>query len=168
MPNSGTPRATQASTSASASASRALVVGLVLGMRLGAETGRMHVGAGAGQQDAVDRVQQRADIGDLRRAGKHQRQRAGDLGHRAQIAFADALRGEAVLDAGARWRSRRPRARFIAPLSLCSARKSAKRVVEPVERLLEDRARRREIEAQPGLAARPELRAGTGKDARAS
>ena len=35
-----------------------LVVGLVLGMRLGPEAGRMHVGARAGQQDAVDHVEQ--------------------------------------------------------------------------------------------------------------
>ena len=34
------------------------VVGLVPGIRLGAEAGRMHIGARAGQHDAVDRVEQ--------------------------------------------------------------------------------------------------------------
>ena len=64
-----------------------LVVGFVLGMRLGAEAGRMNVCARARQQHAVDHLQQRADIGDVRRAGKHQRQRAGDFRHRAKVSF---------------------------------------------------------------------------------
>ena len=67
------------------------VVGLVLRVRLGLEAGRMHIGARAGQQDAVDGVEQRADVGDLGRAGKHQRQGAGDVGDRAQVALADHL-----------------------------------------------------------------------------
>ena len=37
-------------------------------MRIGVETRRMNVGAGAGQHDAVDRIQQRADIGDIGRS----------------------------------------------------------------------------------------------------
>ena len=56
-----------------------LVVGLMRGMRLGPEAGRVHVGAGARQQDAVDHLEQRVDIRDFRRAREHQRQRAGDL-----------------------------------------------------------------------------------------
>ena len=41
------------------------VVGLVPGVRLGAEMRRVNIGAGAGQHHAVDRIQQRADIGDF-------------------------------------------------------------------------------------------------------
>jgi hypothetical protein len=41
----------------------------------------------------------RADIGDLGRAGKHQRQRARDVGHRAKIALSDHLRRETIFDA---------------------------------------------------------------------
>ena len=67
------------------------VVGLVPLVRLGLETGRMHIGAGARQHDAVDGVEQRADIGDLGRSGKHQRQRAGNVGDGAKIALADHL-----------------------------------------------------------------------------
>ena len=79
MPNSGTPRATQASTTRQRQRVAPLVVGLVLRMRLDAEAGGMDVGAPAGQQDAVDRVEQRADVGDVGAAGEHQRQRAGDV-----------------------------------------------------------------------------------------
>ena len=75
------------------------IVRLVLRVRFGAEAGRMHIGAGAGQHHAVDHVQQRADIGDLGRRGKHQRQRAGDVGHGAKVALPDHLHGEAVFDA---------------------------------------------------------------------
>ena len=42
-----------------------LVVGLVRGTGLDAEIGRMDVGAAAGEQDAVDRAQQRIDVGDV-------------------------------------------------------------------------------------------------------
>ena len=56
--------------------------------------------------------------------------------------------------------------RFIARLSLPGPQ-IRKRVVQPPEGLLEDRARRGEVEAQPCLAARPELLAGACKDARA-
>ena len=58
----------------------------------------MDVGARAGQQDAVDHVEQRADVGDVRLAGKHQRHGAGDFGDRAQVSLADHLRREAILD----------------------------------------------------------------------
>ena len=70
----------------------ARVIGLVARVFVLAEMARMHIGARAGEQDAVDGVEQRADIGDLRRAGKDQRQRARGLGDRAQIALADPLR----------------------------------------------------------------------------
>ena len=49
------------------SSSRWMIVRFVPRMRLGAEAGRMNIGAGAGQHDAVDRVQQRADVGDVGR-----------------------------------------------------------------------------------------------------
>ena len=64
-----------------------LVVGLMPGVRLGLEPGRMDVGAGACQQHAVDDIQQRVDIGDIRRARKHQRQGTCNLRDRAQIPF---------------------------------------------------------------------------------
>src|SRR5258708_21843986 len=60
-------------------------------MRFGAETRRMHVGARAGQQHAIHRVEQRIDIRDLRRSGKHHRQRPGAGRHRAKVSFADQL-----------------------------------------------------------------------------
>ena len=75
------------------------VIGLMLGVRFGLETGRMHIGARAGQHDAVDGIQERTDVGNFRRAGKHQRQRARDLGHRAKIPFTDHLCREAIFDA---------------------------------------------------------------------
>ena len=67
-------------------------------MLLEPEAGGVDVGARASEQDAVDRVEQRADVGDLRRSGKHQRQRADHVRDRAQIPLADELRREAVLD----------------------------------------------------------------------
>ncbi len=75
-----------------------MIVRLVPWVFFHAEPRRMHVGARAGEQDAVHDIEQCADIGDLRRAGEHQRQRAGDFRHGAQIALADPLRGEAALD----------------------------------------------------------------------
>ena len=75
------------------------VVGFVAGVRLGAEMRRVNIGAGAGQHHAVDRIQQRADIGDFGAAGEHQRQRAGDFGHRAKISLAGHLRRKSILDA---------------------------------------------------------------------
>ena len=75
-----------------------LVIGFVVGMRLGAEAAGMNIGAAARQQHAVDHIEQRADIGDIRRAGEHQRQRAGDLGNGAKVSFADTLRGEPVFE----------------------------------------------------------------------
>jgi hypothetical protein len=41
-------------------------------------------------------------------------------------------------------------------------------ILQPRESLLEDRTRRGEVETQPGVAARSELRAGTGENARAA
>ncbi len=76
-----------------------VVVGLVARIGLGAETGRMYIGARPGEQNAVDNIEQCVGVGDLRGAGKHQRQGAGDFGHSAQNAFADPLRGKPVLDA---------------------------------------------------------------------
>ncbi len=75
-----------------------LVIGLAARMLVVPEAARMHVRPRAGEQDAVDGIEQRADIGDLRRAGKDQRQRARGLGDRAQIALADPLRGEFAVD----------------------------------------------------------------------
>src|SRR5688572_12821918 len=53
--------------------------------------------------------------------------------------------------------------RFMVRLS-CPRAQILERVFQPRKRFLEDRAGRREIEAQPGLAARPELLAGARKD----
>ena len=75
-----------------------MIVRLVLRVLLEPEPGGVDVGARAGEQDAVDRVEQGADIGDLGRAGEHQRQRAGDLGDRPQVALADHLSRKPVLD----------------------------------------------------------------------
>ena len=75
------------------------VVGFVPGMRFGAETRRVDIGARAGKHDAVDRVQQRPHVGDVGRARKHQRQRAGDLGHRAKVPLADHLGRKSIFDA---------------------------------------------------------------------
>src|SRR5262249_35171009 len=74
-----------------------LIVGLAARVRLLAEQTRMHIGACAGEQDAVDAVEERRDVGNLRRAGEHQRQCAGSLGDRTQVALADALRRELAL-----------------------------------------------------------------------
>ena len=98
MPNSGTPRSTQALISDSAMASRSLVVGFVPGIGLDAEAGRMDVGARARQQDAVDRAQQGVDIGDVRRAGEHQGQGAGNLGDRPHVALSHDLHVVPVVD----------------------------------------------------------------------
>ena len=75
------------------------VVGLVPLMRLGLEARRMHIGPRAGQHDAIDDVEQRADVGNLGRAGKHQRQRPRHVGDRAQIALSDHLGLETIFDA---------------------------------------------------------------------
>jgi hypothetical protein len=80
------------------------VVGLVARMRFEAETRGMDIGTSAGEQDAVDGIEQGIDIGDTRRAGKHQRQRARDLGDRAQVALSDHLGGPADCRRGARSR----------------------------------------------------------------
>ncbi len=71
-----------------------VIVRLAARMLLVPEVTRMHVGACAGEQYAVHGVEEDADIGDLRRAGKHQRHGAGNVGDRMQIAVRHALRGE--------------------------------------------------------------------------
>ena len=75
-----------------------VVVGLVPGIGLDAEAGRMDVGARAGQQDAVDRAQQGVDVGDVRRAGEHQGQGAGNLGDRPHVALPHDLHVVPVVD----------------------------------------------------------------------
>ena len=50
------------------------IVGLVPLMRLGLEAGRMDIGTGACQHHPIDGFEQGADIGNLRRSRKHQRQ----------------------------------------------------------------------------------------------
>ena len=101
--------------------------------------------------------QQRADIRDVRRAREHQRQRPGNLGHRAQVSLADAVNIEAVFDPMRIARSRR---RLVSSSSASHARswrRSPKRLIQPAQRLLEYGTRRRKIEAQPGLATRSKL-----------
>ena len=75
------------------------IVGLVLLVRFGLEARRMDVGAGARQHDAVDGIEQGADIGDLGRSRKHQRQRARHVGHGTKIALSDHLGLETIFDA---------------------------------------------------------------------
>ena len=65
MPNSGMPRATQASDKRQREVVAMDIVGFMPCVRLGLEPRRMNIGAGAGQHDAVDGIQQRPDIGDL-------------------------------------------------------------------------------------------------------
>jgi hypothetical protein len=68
-----------------------MVVRLAARVGVVPEQARMHIGARAGEQDAVDGIEERADVGNLRRAGEDQRQGAGGFRDRAQIALADAL-----------------------------------------------------------------------------
>jgi hypothetical protein len=89
MPNSGMPRETQASD----------VVGLVPGIRLGAKARRVDIRTRTRQHHAIHRIQQGADIGDVRCTGKHQRKRARDFGHRAEIPLPDHLRRKSIFDA---------------------------------------------------------------------
>ena len=70
------------------------IIGLAARMSVMPEAARMHIGACAGQKNAIDSFEQCPDLGDLRRAGEHQRQRARCAGDRAQIALADPLRRE--------------------------------------------------------------------------
>jgi len=74
------------------------VIRFVTGMRLDPEPAGMNIGAAAGQQHAIDHLQQRADIGDIGRSGEHHRQGAGNVGHRPEIGLADKLGGEPVFD----------------------------------------------------------------------
>ena len=91
MPKIGTPRSTQASISAERHRVAFLVVRFVGGMRLESEARRMDIGACAGEQDTVDRAQQSLDVGDVRRAGEHQRQGAGDVGDRPHVSLPHKL-----------------------------------------------------------------------------
>src|SRR6185437_13883276 len=75
------------------------IVGFMALMRLGPEPRRMDIGTGAGQDDAVDGIEQRTDIGDLGRAREHQRQRTCDFRDRAEIPLADHLGSKSVFDA---------------------------------------------------------------------
>jgi hypothetical protein len=75
------------------------VEGSVPGIRLGTKTRRVNIGASSGQDYAVDRIKQRADIGDIGRRGKHQRQRAGDIGDRAKVSLSDQLGRKSIFDA---------------------------------------------------------------------
>ena len=75
------------------------VVGLVPLMRLGLEARRVNIGPRPRQNHPVDDVEQRADVGNLGRACKHQRQRPRHVGDRAQIALSDHLRLETIFDA---------------------------------------------------------------------
>ncbi len=143
-----------------------LVVGLMPGVRLGLETGRMDVGAGARQQHAVDHIQQRADIGDIRRARKHQRQGTCNVRNRAKIPFPCCLNGESAFDAmrvgnhtdhGSR--HRRSHLPVRKSRNASSSRPSASsRIGRGVAKL----------KRSQDLAARSKLRAGAGKDARAA
>jgi len=68
-------------------------------VRLRAKTRRVNVGASAGQHNAVDRIQQRPEIGDIGGSGKHQRQRTCDFGDRAKVSFSDQLCRKSIFDA---------------------------------------------------------------------
>src|SRR4029077_14076246 len=72
----------------------AVIVRLAARMHFMPEVTGMDVGARAGEQYAVDGIEEDPDIGDLRQSRKHQRHGAGDLGNRAQITVRYALRGE--------------------------------------------------------------------------
>ena len=61
------------------------VIGFVARVRIDIETGRMNVGAGSGEEDSVNGVNQRGHIGDVGCSGEHQRQGAGDLRHGGKI-----------------------------------------------------------------------------------
>jgi hypothetical protein len=89
----------------------------------------MDIGAGAGQQHAIDRFQQGVDIRDGGIAGKDQRQRAGDVGHRHQVSLADALGGESIFGEVRTpdYADHGPFHRFFLPVS--SRRAAAPRVV---------------------------------------
>lgn len=75
-----------------------LIIRLMLGIRHHVESAGMDIGSGTRQQNAVDDSQQIRDIGQFRIAGKHQRQRFGDIGHGPQIVFSDKLGREAAFD----------------------------------------------------------------------
>ena len=61
------------------------IVGFVVAMRFDIEKGRMNVGARAGEQDSVNGIDQRSDIGDVGCSGEHQGQGAGNFRHGQEI-----------------------------------------------------------------------------------
>ncbi len=63
------------------------------------EAGRMDIGAGTGEHDAVDGIEKRTDIGDVGRAREHHRQATGHLGHGAQVSLTDHLDLKTIFDA---------------------------------------------------------------------
>jgi hypothetical protein len=65
-------------------------------MLFGAKMRRMDIGACAGQQHTVDRVQQDVDVRQGGIAGEYQRQRADDLGHRREVSLSDPLRRKSI------------------------------------------------------------------------
>jgi hypothetical protein len=73
-----------------------LIIRLVTGMGLLLEPGRMDVGAGTREQDAIDDGEEIADVGHGRRSREHQRKSPGDLGHGPEVVLTDELGGEAV------------------------------------------------------------------------
>jgi hypothetical protein len=59
----------------------------------------VNIGARASQNDAVDRIEQGADIGYLGRSRKHQRQRARHVDDGAKVALSDHRDWETIFDA---------------------------------------------------------------------
>ena len=68
-----------------------MVVGFVSRVGLDPEARRMDIGTCAGQQNPIDLPQQRFDVGNVRCAGKHQRQRLRHFGNGLQIALSNKL-----------------------------------------------------------------------------
>jgi hypothetical protein len=68
-------------------------------MRFGPGVGWVNIGARAGQDDTVDRIEQGTDIGYLRRSRKHQRQCARHVDDGAKVALSDHLDWETIFDA---------------------------------------------------------------------
>ena len=75
------------------------IVGFVLDIGFGVEARGMDIGPRPRQHDAIDRIQERADIGNLGRTRKHQWQSTCDFGQRTEIAFTDHLRRETIFEA---------------------------------------------------------------------
>jgi hypothetical protein len=71
----------------------------VPGIGVGAKMRGVNIGAGAGQDHPVDGIKQCADIGNVRRSRKHQRQSAHDFRHRTEVSFSDHLDRKSIFDA---------------------------------------------------------------------